>query len=273
MNKPKPFLRWAGSKQKLLPKLSQFWNLNYNRYFEPFVGSGQLFFNVDCDKSVISDLNPDLIEVFNQIKKNPYPIHCLLQNYKVSEEEYYRIRSLNPKNLGINQRAARFIYLNRLCFNGLYRTNSKGQFNVPFNYSNPETICDYENLKAVSKKFEKTEIICGDFETVIKKNIRKNDFVYLDPPYAVENRRIFKQYGPQTFGIDDLNRISDLLKFIENKEAKFLLSYAYCKEAIDLFSGWKMQKTFVQRNISGFVKYRRKAAEVLVTNIENQYGE
>ena len=264
----KPFLRWAGSKQKMLPTLKKFWSEDYDRYIEPFVGSGQLFFNLDWESALISDLNEDLIEVFNQIKKTPYPIYQIIKKQIVSKEEYYRIRALNPKNLGINQRAARFLYLNRFCFNGLYRTNSKGQFNVPFNYSENQNICNYDNLLAVSNKIKNVKIIAGDFETVLKRNVRRNDFVYLDPPYAVNNRKIFKQYGPSTFGTEDLNRVKSVLEHIDNKGAKFLLSYAYCREANELFSGWKVSKTFTQRNISGFVEFRRKEAEILVTNID-----
>lgn len=263
----KPFLRWAGSKQKMLPTLKEFWSNEYRTYFEPFMGSGQLFFNLNWKNAIVSDLNEELIEVFNQIKRNPYPIYQIIKTLTVSKKEYYRLRQLNPKSLGINQRAARFLYLNRFCFNGLYRTNSKGQFNVPFNNSKSETICDYENLLAVSKKIKNAEIIAGDFEKIVMENIQENDFVYLDPPYAVNNRKIFKQYGPQTFGMDDLKRVQSLLGYINDRNAKFLLSYAYCKEAKDLFSEWKITKTFAQRNISGFAEYRRKAAEILVTNI------
>ena len=262
------FLRWAGSKQKLIPQLKEYWGNGHNRYIEPFMGSAKLFFSLDTEAAILSDTNKMLIETFTQVQKNPYAVYKVLKEFKVSREEYYRIRDLNPESLGINQRAARFIYLNRLCFNGLYRTNNSGKFNVPYSGENTLNLEEQINiLREASKKLKSVKLICGDFEDVVKANVKKGDFVYLDPPYAVNNRRIFKQYGPQTFGIDDLKRLRNLLKLIESTGASFLLSYAYCKEATELFSNWSVKKTFTQRNISGFVEYRRKAAELLVSNI------
>lgn len=266
----KSFLRWAGSKQKLIPHLKQYWGSGYERYFEPFMGSAKLFFSIIPENAILSDTNNELIETYRQIQKNPYPVYKILKSFNVSENHYYRIRNIDPKKLGINQRVARFIYLNKLCFNGLYRTNSKGIFNVPFSGENTfDADIEFESLKKVSKQLANARIICGDFESVVRKNLRKGDFVYLDPPYAVENRKIFKQYGPHTFGINDLERLKILLQHIDAKGASFLLSYAYCKEALELFKEWPMKKKYTQRNIAGFTKYRRKAAEVFITNIIN----
>lgn len=262
------FLRWAGSKKKLIPELKEYWGDGYDRYLEPFMGSAKLFFSLSPDKAVLSDTNKALIETYLQIKKNPYPVYKILKTLKVSEKDYYIIRALDPNKMGVNQKVARFIYLNKLCFNGLYRTNASGNFNVPYSGENNfNADVEYEILKKVSQSLSTTKIVCGDFETVIKKNVRAGDFVYLDPPYAVENRNIFTQYGPQTFGLNDLLRLKLLLKHINDKNAYFLFSYAYCKEAIHLFDEWSMKKKFTQRNISGFSNYRRKAAEVLITNI------
>lgn len=263
------FLRWAGSKRKLIPQLKEYWNDEFSRYIEPFMGSAQLFFSITPEYAVLGDTNHHLIETYEQIKKNPYPIYKILQTFKKSKKEYYKIRATNPLSLGVNQRVARFIYLNKLCFNGLYRTNANGNFNVPFSFENTfDPDLEYEKLKKASKKLKHTKIICGDFDRVVRQNVKRGDFVYLDPPYAVANRRIFKQYGPQMFGLEDLRRLENLLHFIDEKNATFLLSYAYCKESIELFNKWDMKKKFIQRNISGFSEYRRKAAEVLITNIK-----
>lgn len=268
MEKTRSFLRWAGSKQKLLPVLREYWTPSFNRYLEPFMGSAHLFFHLDLISAILSDTNSHLIEVFNQIKKNPYPIYQILRSMEISSTEYYRIRSLNPAKLGINQRCARFLYLNRLCFNGLYRTNMQGNFNVPYSGEAPNQLIDYSILKSAAEKLQSATIVHGDFETVILNYVKKGDFVYLDPPYAIENVRIFRQYGPQTFGLLDLLRLKDLLVEINRRKAKFLLSYAYSPEAIDLFSHWTQQETSTQRNISGFAKYRRKEKELLITNID-----
>lgn len=268
LTKSNAFLRWAGSKQKLIPELRKYWGSGHNRYLEPFMGSAKLYFSIQPKTAILSDTNLELIETFQQVKKNPYAVHRILKTFKVSEDTYYTIRKIDPKSLYKNQRAARFIYLNKLCFNGLYRTNSSGHFNVPYCGGNNKIIAEELSvLTTASKQLQSASIMSGDFENIISKNVKKGDFVYLDPPYAVENRRIFKQYGPQTFGLDDLKRLKQLLKYIQQKDAKFLLSYAYCNEALELFNTWTIKKKFTQRNISGFSSDRRKAAEILVTNI------
>jgi DNA adenine methylase len=265
----KSFLRWAGSKQKLVPQLKQYWGTGYNRYIEPFMGSSQLFFSINPKNAILSDLNSDLVEVYKRIQTHPYSVHAILKTFPISKKEYYKIRALKPRLLGINQRAARFIYLNCLCFNGLYRTNQKGEFNVPYAGSKVNKMPDLYFLNQISEKLEGVQILQGDFESIVLSNVRPGDFVYLDPPFAVENRRIFKQYGPQTFGLDDLERIRNIIERIDNIGASFLLSYAYCREAIDLFSRWNMRKTFTQRNIAGFSTHRRKAAELLISNVNH----
>ncbi|MEI3800525.1 MULTISPECIES: DNA adenine methylase [unclassified Chitinophaga] len=268
VGKARPFLRWAGSKQKLVTTLSSYWSPKYERYLEPFMGSAQLFFNLPVTSAILSDSNLQLVELFNQIKKNPYLVYKILEKWPVNSENYYEIRKIDPAKLGINQRAARFLYLNRLCFNGLYRTNLKGEFNVPFSGEVPRQICDYDNLKKVSEKLKCAEIISGDFESVIRNSVKKGDFVYLDPPYAVANKRIFNQYGPQTFGLNDLDRTSDLLAFIDSRRAKFVMSYANSSEVLQKFSKWNIKNTTTQRNIAGFAKYRRIDKELMITNIE-----
>ena len=268
MDKTRSFLRWAGSKQKLLPILGGYWKPSFKRYFEPFMGSAQLFFHLDTDCAILSDTNSHLVEVFNQIKKNPYPIHAILRVMPISAVEYYRVRALHPAKLGINQRAARFLYLNRLCFNGLYRTNLNGNFNVPYSGESPACLLEYSILKNASGKLQTAKIVQGDFEQIVLKNVRKGDFVYLDPPYAIENVRIFRQYGPQTFGRFDLLRLKNLLDVIHTRGASFLLSYAHSADAKSLFSDWHSDETSTTRNISGFAKYRRREKELLITNIE-----
>jgi DNA adenine methylase len=115
---------------------------------------------------------------------------------------------------------------------------------------------------------KRATLVNDDFEQVVENHVESGDFVYLDPPYAVDNRRIFKQYGPQTFGIDDLQRVKNCLYIIEERGAKFVLSYAYCTEALRMFKEWPHRKVYCQRNISGFVKHRRRAAELIVTNCD-----
>jgi DNA adenine methylase len=263
----KSFLRWAGSKKKLLPILTKYWRPSFSRYVEPFVGSAQLFFSTDADKYLISDKNHELIEVYKQVQKNPHAVYLALKQFNNSKEDYYRIRTMKNEKLGVNQRVARFIYLNWLCFNGLYRTNNLGQFNVPYSGETTKNIYNWQLLRNASLKLKSAHIEEGDFELVIRNNLKRNDFVYLDPPYAVENVRIFNQYGNHTFGLNDLERLSQLLYFIDQKNSFFLVSYANCEEARRLFKDWKIKEVSVLRNIAGFATHRKISSEILVTNL------
>ena len=161
--------------------------------------------------------------------------------------------------------AAKFIFLNRFCFNGLYRTNSDGKFNVPYSPSKTGHLPTLEELQQVSVALKSATIQCCDF-TELLKNVRKGDFVYLDPPFAVGNRRVFRQYGPSTFGTHDLERLAEHLQMINRRGATFVVSYAYCSESVNLFRRWHVHRAIIQRNISGFARHRRSAAEIIVTN-------
>jgi DNA adenine methylase len=266
-DKAKPFLRWAGSKKKLLPKLTSYWNDNFSRYVEPFMGSASLFFSIAPSKAVLSDINSELVHTYCVVRDHPKRIHTVLTSLPKGKEAYYRIRSQNPKDLPAIERAAKFVYLNRFCFNGIYRTNTKGEFNVPYSPKGTGDLPTLEELREISNVLQSVNIRCADFETILLKKVRKNDFVYLDPPFAVANRRVFRQYGPQTFGLSDLKRLNDALVHIDRVGAKFLVSYAVCKEALKCFSEWNIKRAFTQRNVSGFAEHRRRAVELLVSNI------
>jgi DNA adenine methylase len=263
----KPFLRWAGSKRKLIPRLHKYWDNNSSRYLEPFVGSGQLFFSLNCKESILSDINYELILTYKVIKKNPTEINYFLKRMPLNKNFYCNLRSMDIDMLTENERGARFVYLNRYCFNGLYRTNLNGQFNVPFSPKGTGSLPTQKELNLISERLRNTRLVHSDFEKIIVKTVKENDFIYLDPPYAVSNRRLFRQYDPHTFGLEDMERLSSLLFEIDKRGAKFLLSYAFCAEAISYFGDWNYKKVFTQRNISGFASSRKKAAELLFTNI------
>jgi DNA adenine methylase len=263
----KPFLRWAGSKRRLVPYLSSFWGASYNRYIEPFMGSAVLYYSLNPEKAILSDLNEDLVNTFLSIKASPEKVYEKLVSLEPKKENYYLIRALDPNNLPSEERAARFIFLNRFCFNGLYRTNQKGDFNVPFSPSGTGNIPSLEALKLAAQRLENTEVYARDFEPILKDNVIKGDFIYLDPPYATNSKRVFNEYGPGSFCVDDIRRLKEVLNMIHEREAHFVLSYGYCPEAIDAFSRWTNEKMHVQRNISGFVKGRRTSEELIVTNI------
>ncbi|MBZ5491306.1 MAG: Dam family site-specific DNA-(adenine-N6)-methyltransferase [Acidobacteriia bacterium] len=266
VSSPGPFLRWAGSKRKLFPKLVPYWDAGYTRYVEPFMGSASLFFSLRPENALLSDINPDLVSTFTTVKNCPAALSAAVNALRKGSASYYRIRKAETKGMDEIQKAARFIFLNRFCFNGLYRTNAMGRFNVPFSSAGTGNLPTLEELLLASDLLKRATILCDDFAVAINQ-VRRGDFVYLDPPYAVTNRRVFRQYGPSSFGISDLIRLSQGLNAIDACGAAFVLSYAHCSEALQYLKGWNVRKVMTQRNISGFAKHRRKAAELIVTNI------
>lgn len=230
------------------------------------MGSAALFFSLDPAKAVLSDINEDLINAFMAVQTHPRAVYNRLSKLPRGKLAYYRIRAEGLRGYSSLDRAARFIYLNRFSFNGIYRTNLKGQFNVPYCNNRNAYLPTLEDLLLASNALSRASIIASDFETVLQNQIKEGDFVYLDPPYAQDNKNVFHQYRPHEFGLDDLERLDDMLHRIDNKGATFLLSYGYCPEACEVFDRWPQKKIMVQRNIAGFVDARRRSAELLVTN-------
>ena len=264
----KPLLRWAGSKRKLIPQLSQYWTDPQRRYIEPFAGSATLFFALQPAAAVLSDINPELVAFMTEVQANAEAVYNQAIKFPKNSKSYYAIRKLAIDKLSNTKRAARFYYLNRFCFNGIYRTNEKGMFNVPYSGAGTGTFPKLEEFLASVAILKRARILNTDFETTLLQNANENDFVYLDPPYAVGNRRIFRQYGPNSFGLEDLGRLAKLLTELNRRKAQFVLSYAYCAEAIKAFAGWPQKKVFSQRNIAGFAKNRRRAAELIISNVQ-----
>lgn len=262
----KPFLRWAGSKKKLLYQLEAFFQPHHRRYIEPFAGSAQLFFRSRTDEAILNDINKDLIDTYKQIKQKPITLYKELVKLPVGRENYYKIRSLDPLNLTAVEKAARFIYLNTFCFNGLYRTNNSGKFNVPYSPSSGKII-DLESLKKVSRRLKSVGLYNKDFEKLIWNVCQENDFVYLDPPYAIRNKDLKNQYGHDCFGIEDLTRLKNTLIEIDRRGASFVLSYAECEESNFLRENWNFKTVNTIRNISGFSIHRKKEKEVFISNI------
>lgn len=261
------FLRWAGSKRKLLGHLAPYWGEGFPRYIEPFVGSACLFFHLRPAAAVLGDLNSELIRTYQTVRAHPHAVHAALIALSGDEKTYYRIRRSIPDPEDYVQQAARFIYLNRYCFNGLYRTNLNGEFNVPYGGAKSGSLPSLRDLLDVVDACAAAEFHHGDFETILHNQVQHGDFVYLDPPFAVENVRIFNQYGPHTFGLRDLSRLRRCLELIEQRGAFFLLSYAECQAAVDEFAHWPRRSVRTQRNISGFATHRRVASELIITNI------
>jgi len=263
-----PLLRWAGSKRQLLPRLLPLWDrAQAVRYIEPFVGSAALFFAASPESAILSDRNGELIRMYRTIRKDPDGVAATMAQFRRDKRTYLRLRREDPTQMEQKYRAARFLFLNRHCFNGLYRTNLLGEFNVPYAPAKAGEPPDLGHIRAAAERLRRARLFSGDFESVIKSVVAPGDFVYMDPPYAVANRRIFRQYSATTFGFEDLHRLSALLYAIDRLGAYFVLSYAICTESLRAFEHWGHIRVTTQRNIAGFAAHRRRSAELVVTNI------
>jgi DNA adenine methylase len=229
------------------------------------MGSAALFFAIEPAAAVLSDINSSLVETLCAVRDHPRAVCNRLHRLPQGKEAYYRIREEDATQLSSLDRAARFVYLNRFCFNGLYRTNLKGKFNVPYAASKTGQLPSQEVLFKAAKILSCAQITTNDFDETLK-TVQPGDFVYMDPPYAVQNSKIFRQYGPDCFGTDDLARLASALPDIDSCGATFLVSYAMCQEALEAFDGWHIQRVQTQRSVAGFSRHRREAIEILVSN-------
>lgn len=259
-----PFLRWAGSKRQILDRLAQYWRPSYKRYVEPFAGSACLFFAIAPARGLLGDINFHLVETLTTVRDDVESVIPLLTSAKRDKELYYQIRAIDPQSLSRAERAAQFIYLNRYCFNGLYRTNRQGRFNVPFGAEGNGYIPIPEHLRYCSRLLRRAEIIGADFESVLAR-VRTGDFVYLDPPYVTKQRRVFREYHPNTFSEADLKRLRKSLVALANRGIPFLVSYAACDEAHYLARGFCVERGYVRRSIAGFASKRVRRQELLIS--------
>lgn len=270
----KPFLKWAGGKRQLISQINPYIPNDFNTYYEPFVGAGAILFDLAPDKAIVNDKNEELVNVYREIKNN---LEELIRNLEIhlekhSEEYYYEIRAkdrVESYNLWTDsQKAARFIYLNRTCYNGLYRVNSKGYFNVPFGkYKNPK-ILDVELLSAVSQYLNKNHIFIlnGDFENALT-SAKANDFIYIDPPYdPVSNTAAFTSYSNDGFNKMDQIRLKELFDDLNARGCKVLLSNSNTEFINDLYKDYKIELVTAARNINSIASKRGKVYEVLVMN-------
>lgn len=259
-----PLLRWAGSKRRLLPQLMAATPENYGTYIEPFAGSACLFFALKPESAILGDVNSELIHAYSVLAKHPRLVSRQVRGWNSSDTTYYSIRATNPADLDEVQRAARFIYLNRHCFNGVYRINRQGQFNVPKGVRTGSVPSEQQFYRC-SVALRNAKLISSDFFTLSSK-AKEGDFVYLDPPYASIERPTHGEYSYDSFGRDDLPRLISSLEAIDHVGATFLVSYSYAKSTELTKSGWPYKRIQVQRHVAGFSKHRKRVYEILLTN-------
>jgi DNA adenine methylase len=250
----------------LLNHLSVFFSRENTRYVEPFVGSASLFFKLMPREALLGDINPELMSTYKQIKNHPDDVFEHLKRYRKGKAAYLRLRSADLKDFSPVARAARFIYLNRFCFNGLYRTNMKGVFNVPYGGEKSGKLPTHDSLLSCSVALRKARLITGDFEKALGET-KRGDFVYLDPPFSVLGKRVFTEYNPKGFFPKDITRLRGWLEKLHDAKISFLVSYAESDEAKALARGFHSKRINVRRNIAGFASNRVSTKEVLITNI------
>lgn len=268
----KPFIRWAGGKRWLLKYIDQLLPSCFNNYHEPFLGGGSIFLylkntNKIQNQSFLSDSNEDLINTYKVLKSNSYELIKILETYNNEKDFYYSIRSLNPTSS--IERAAQFIYLNKTSYNGIYRVNRQGQYNVPFGYRKNKDLFDFENMKKCSQLFDDlTALYAEDFDFV-KNNIQRSDLIFLDPPYTVAHENNgFVQYNQHIFSWEDQKRLAVLLEFITNAEAYFILTNAAHISISNLFSGLGTLQILQRHStIGGKGAKRNSVNEYVFTNI------
>ena len=269
-NKTYPIVKWVGGKRQLMFELLKNMPANYNRYFEPFISGGALFFELQPENAYISDMNEELINLYSVVRDDVDGLIEDLEKHEVSKEYFLNIRNIDRtemfSKLSNIERASRFIYLNRTCFNGLYRVNSQGQFNVPFgNYSNPRII-DENNLKNCSELLKNTEIKVADFSEILTK-VQKGDFVYFDPPYVpLNDTSSFTSYTKAGFDIDMQFKLRDVCDELDSMGVKFMLSNSDTKLVNELYSNYEIKKVFATRAVNANADGRGKITEVLVRN-------
>ena len=271
-----PFTKWTGGKRQLLPVIKKLMPESYNHYYEPFIGGGALFFDLAPKKAVINDYNAELINCYQQIKENPNELIELLKVHKEnnSKEYYLELRSVDRDDR-INkmpdvQRAARILYMLRVDFNGLYRVNSKNQFNVPYGrYKNPK-IVDEELIHAISiyLNSNQIEIKAGDFEDALL-NVQKEDFIYFDPPYIpLSDTSAFTSYTHEGFSYDDQVRLRDAFKRLSDAGAYVMLSNSSSHLVEELYQEFNIHYVEATRTNGGKSSSRGKISEIIVTNYE-----
>jgi len=268
-NSVSPFLRWAGGKNWLIKHLDKLLPKDeFNRYFEPFLGGGSIFLAINPKKrSFLSDLNEELIHTYSTLKKSPLQIIEVLESYENSEDFYYSIREEQFEDP--IKKAARFIYLNQTSFNGIYRVNLNGKYNVPYGYRT-KNFLEKEKLLAVSKRLKNTSLSYGDFSQ-IKNKIKEKDLVFLDPPYTVShNDNGFIKYNQKLFSLEDQERLSKLIDHIKEKGAYYILTNAAHKKIDEIFE--KSDFKYIKKRaslIGGNNAERGQIKEYIFTNIKS----
>jgi DNA adenine methylase len=263
-----PLLRWAGSKKRQFNKLQPFFPEQFRSYIEPFAGSAAFFFGLQPARACLNDLNRDVTEFYKRVRKNPSGFFRRFSRLTRSRDEYYRIRDQFNSEQDRDRRAVLFYYLNRNCFNGIYRTNKLGEFNVPFSDDRVSPYLAKSEFINSAEQLVRARIFNLDFEVFCKEAVAKGDFVYLDPPYYREGHRVFNEYSKTPFSPADFKRLIATLTHIDRVGAKFLLTFPATSDIEVLGRAWHSKRRRVRRTVAGNPAMRKVQNEMLISNYE-----
>lgn len=275
MNTPTmtPFVKWAGGKRQMLEQLKNRMPEEYGSYYEPFVGGGALVLALTPGRAFINDINQELIHTYQEIRDHLDAILVLLSSMDqvtCTKEFYYEMRGRYNEKRKLSdydtEMAALFIYLNKHCFNGLYRVNTRGQFNVPWNQKQSVRSMDMENIKQISAYLKSVTITCQDFEAALK-DVRQGDFVYFDSPYAPLNPSSFDSYTKEGFTEAEHRRLAGLFGELTKKGVRCMLTNHNTELIRELYDGFFIEEIDVRRAINSDPK-KRKGKEVIIRNYE-----
>ena len=262
------FLKWPGGKRWLLKKLPEIFSIQFNNYYEPFLGSGAVFFHLCPKESVLSDVNEELINLFVQMRDHPQELAKQLEAHqkKHSKTYYYEIRDKNY--VSSMERAGRFLYLNRTCFNGMYRENKNGKFNVPIG-TKDNCIYDIDKFEHYSNALKNAELMTCDFRDTIKK-AKSGDLLFVDPPYTIgqAQQNSFIKYNSKLFSWNDQKDLCNEIVAARNRGVIIISTNAYCDELLEMYKkeGFYVQPIEKKSTISGVIDKRRKTTELLITS-------
>ena len=261
----RPFLKWAGGKKQLLRAIASRFPQQFGCYHEPFLGGGAVFFGLEPCSAVISDINEELIATYKAVRDNVQAVIGALERHRATSEHYYRVRARETTDMTIAERAARMIFLNRTCFNGLYRVNRKGNFNVPFGRHTNLRLYDRSNLLQVAQVLRHVDI---RHESVfsLKGRVRRGDLVYFDPPYdPVSPTSSFTSYTTAGFGRDEQVRLASLFAHLADHGVHVVLSNSDTPFIRRLYTGFRIDRVMVRRAINNRGDKRGAVGEVLVS--------
>ncbi|MBK7956449.1 MAG: Dam family site-specific DNA-(adenine-N6)-methyltransferase [Candidatus Accumulibacter sp.] len=262
--KKQTILRWAGSKAKLIPDLLRLAPANFCQYVEPFAGSACLFFALKPKQAVLGDINAQVIDVYRAVHSDPHGVADALDSIPHTAEAYYQMRSINPSDLNLTQRAARIIFLMKACFNGVYRTNLRGEFNVPMGdrvYALPSR----ESLVETHQLLQCADLVVGDFRLTLDL-CQAGDWVYMDPPYRTTSR-YRGEYGHEgRFGDPEMQCLVDIARRLVSRGVRVTMSYLYDEDLVHALEDWHLHEVPTARTVASRTRFRMNAPEIILTS-------